>query len=99
MVWLCARWSLGAKIRALGHCVFMSSKLPLLNACIEKTINPERPGLQVQSCLGDAWTAGGWWRTAVGVDVNYCWSCVNCCLVVGGGGHLALFELGIDRLL
>ena len=47
-----ARWSLGAKIRALGHCVFMSSKLPLLNACIEKTINPERPGLQVSSvCL------------------------------------------------
>jgi hypothetical protein len=45
-----ARWSLGAKIRALGHCVFMSSKLPLLNACIEKTINPERPGLQV-SCV------------------------------------------------
>jgi hypothetical protein len=27
----------------------MSSKLPLLNACIEKTINPERPGLQVTS--------------------------------------------------
>ena len=43
-----ARWSMGSKLRAIGHCVFMSSKLPLLNACIENTVYPHRPELQVR---------------------------------------------------
>jgi hypothetical protein len=44
------RWSIGAKIRALGHCVFLNSKLPLLNACIETTVHPARPDTQVATC-------------------------------------------------
>lgn len=42
-----ARWSLGAKIRAIGYCVFLASKLPLLQACIDATIYERRPDTQV----------------------------------------------------
>ena len=44
MLW--GSWSLGAKIRAIGHCIFLTSKLPLLSACVDATISDRRPDLQ-----------------------------------------------------
>ena len=40
-------WSLGAKLRALGHCIFHDTKRRLLQAAIETTEMPSNNGLSV----------------------------------------------------